>query len=54
MGNINVSRNLTEAYLEPCQTSQMELMTKLVNGFQPLEVKRSTSSKVFVNMLNKI
>ena len=25
---------MTEAYLEPCQTSEMELFRKLVNGFQ--------------------
>ena len=25
----------TEASLEPCQTSRMELFVKLVNGFKP-------------------
>ena len=32
-----------EAYLEPCQTSKMELFTKIVNGFSYLNIFAKSS-----------
>ena len=29
---------ISEAYSEPCQTSKMELFTKIVNGYEPLAI----------------
>ena len=40
---------LTKAYLEPCQTSQMELFLKIVGGFQLLSV--FTKSSILTNSL---
>ena len=33
-----ISYYAKEAYLEPCQTSKMEYSTKIVNGFQSLNI----------------
>ena len=46
---INVfCRSKPEAYSELCQTSKMELFTKIVNGFQPLIILQTALSQIFV------
>ena len=51
MGNIEIFLwILLEAYSEPSWTTKMELLAKIVNGFQPLEeVQRIRGSKIAVN-----
>ena len=45
---INVfCRSKPEAYSELCQTSKMELFTKIVNGFQPLIILQTALSQMF-------
>ena len=47
------TQGLPEAYSEPCETSQIELFTKLVNGCQSLIIMAiKARSKMFVRILN--
>ena len=36
-------KDVIEAYLEPLQTSKLELFAKIVNGFKPLTVFSKSS-----------
>ena len=43
---------ISEVYSEPCQTSKMELFTKILNGYEPLTIFawQSCSEYAFVHI----